>query len=272
MNPSADLPETVAVVTFDDGFKDVVEHALPVLNRWRVPATIYCCSAPTLEGHVLNVHRVHMLQAKLGVQRFRQEFETLLASCPPVELEKADHPGLLKLYPYDDPATKQFKRLLNFELPYPVLDVVLRRLFERFIAPDEEFASRLYLSSDDIRRCQDAGLEIGMHGHTHRVLSRLTPADQRYELETSMSYFMSEFGLKEVHASYPYGIPGSWNGTTKELLSELGVASASTKVRAIVKPSDLAARWELPRFDVRDVFDASGNLIADRLTALFTSD
>ena len=49
MNPAADLPETVAVVTFDDGFKDVVEHALPLLQRWRVPATVYCCSAPLLE-------------------------------------------------------------------------------------------------------------------------------------------------------------------------------------------------------------------------------
>ena len=50
MNPAADLPETVAVVTFDDGFKDVVEHALPLLQRWRVPATVYCCSAPFVEA------------------------------------------------------------------------------------------------------------------------------------------------------------------------------------------------------------------------------
>ena len=67
MNPAADLPETVAVVTFDDGFKDVAEYALPLLQRWRVPATVYCCSAPLLERAVLNVHRVHLLQAKLGL-------------------------------------------------------------------------------------------------------------------------------------------------------------------------------------------------------------
>ena len=46
MNPAARLPEAVAVVTFDDGLKDVVEHALPVLQRWQVPATVYCSSAP----------------------------------------------------------------------------------------------------------------------------------------------------------------------------------------------------------------------------------
>jgi len=45
-----------------------------------------------------------------------------------------------------------------------------------------------------------------------------------------------------------------------------------TSVRAIVKPSDLSGQWELPRFESQDVFEASGNLIADRLHALFVGD
>jgi carbamoyltransferase len=272
MNPFADLPETVAVVTFDDGFKDVVEHALPVLQRWRVPATIYCCSAPLLEGVVLNVHRVHLLQAKLGLDRFREEFERVLGSRPPVALEPSTHPGLLGLYPYDDEATRRFKRLLNFDLPYRELDPVLHTLFERFIGSDAEIAPKLYLSDSDLRRCQDAGLEIGVHGHSHRVLSRLTEDEQRFELGTCVDHLREVCGMREVHASYPYGIDGSWNDATKRVAAALGLASASTKVRAIVKPSDLRGRWELPRYDVRDVFDASGTLVADRLSALFTAD
>lgn len=272
MNPSADLPETVCVITFDDGFKDVVDHALPLLNRWRVPATVYCCSAPLVDRTVLNVHRVHLLQAKLGLDRFRQAFEELLSSRPPVALEPSTHPGLLGLYPYDDEATRRFKRLLNFELPYLELDPILRALFERFIGHDEEIASMLYLSPDDLRRCQDAGLEIGVHGHSHRVLSRLTEDEQRVELGTCADYLRSMCGLTEIHASYPYGIDGSWNDATTRVAASLGLASASTKVRAITKPSDLRGRWELPRYDVRDVFDASGNLVSDRLSALFTAD
>ena len=272
MNPAADLPETVAVVTFDDGFKDVIEHALPLLQRWRVPATVYCCSAPFLEGTVLNVHRVHLLQAKLGLERFRQAFEDLLASRPPVPIEPSTHPGLLGLYPYDDEATRRFKRLLNFDLPYRELDPVLRILFERFIGRDDEIAPKLYLSPSDLRVCQDAGLEIGVHGHSHRVLSRLTEEDQRIELGTCVDYLRQTCGLTEVHASYPYGIDGSWNDATRRVAASLGLASASTKVRAITKPSDLKARWELPRYDVRDVFDASGSLVSERLSALFTAD
>jgi peptidoglycan/xylan/chitin deacetylase (PgdA/CDA1 family) len=272
MNPAADLPETVAVVTFDDGFKDVVEHALPLLKRWRVPATLYCCSAPLIDNDVLNVHRVHLLQARLGLDRFRQAFEELLASRPKVALEPSTHPGLLGLYPYDDEATRRFKRLLNFELPYRELDPILRTLFEGFIGSDDEIARKLYLSADDLRRCQDAGLEIGVHGHSHRVLSRLSEEEQRVELGTCVEYLRATCGLHELHASYPYGIDGSWNEATKRVAASLGLATASTKVRAITKPSDLRGRWELPRYDVRDVFDASGNLVSEKLAALFTAD
>ena len=272
MNPAADLPETVAVVTFDDGFKDVIEHALPLLQRWRVPATVYCCSAPFVERTVLNVHRVHLLQAKLGLDRFRDAFDELRASRPPVALEPSTHPGLLGLYPYDDEPTRRFKRLLNFELPYRELDPILRELFERFIGPDQEVAAKLYLSESDLRRCQDAGLEIGVHGHSHRVLSRLTEDEQRVELGTCVEYLRGACGLTEVHASYAYGIDGSWDDATKRVAASIGLASASTKVRAIAKPSDLRGRWELPRYDVRDIFDASGTLVSDRLSALFTAD
>ena len=271
MNPAANLPETVAVVTFDDGFKDVAEFALPVLKRWKVPATVYCCSQPALEGRMLNVHRAHLLQAALGFERFRREFTSLLASYSVPEPERIDVRGLPP-YPYDDESTRQFKRWLNFLVPYPALDRALCVLFEKFVGPDAEIASRLYLSPDDIRRCQDGGVEIGVHGHTHKVLSRLNEDEQREELETSVGYFTSEFNLPSVHLSYPYGNPGSWNEVTTSLLPRLGIASASTGVRAIVKPADVQARWALPRFDVRDVFDAAGNLVADRLSALFTAD
>jgi len=272
MNPSADLPETVAVVTFDDGFKDVVEHALPLLQRWQVPATVYCCSAPLLERRVLNVHRVHLLQAKLGLGRFREAFEELVASRPAVAVEPLTHPGLLGLYPYDNPATRRFKRLLNFDMPYAELDVVLKLLFERFIGEDAPIAERLYMSESDLRRCQDAGLEIGVHGHSHRVLSRLTEEAQRVELGTCAELLRRVCGLEDVHASYPYGIDGSWNDATKRVAASLGLASATTKVRAITKPADLRGRWELPRYDVRDVFDDAGALVADKLSALFTAD
>ena len=104
------------------------------------------------------------------------------------------------------------------------------------------------------------------------MLSRLTEDEQRTELGVCTEYLRGVCGLTEVHASYAYGIDGSWNETTRRVAASIGLASGSTKVRAIAKPSDLRGRWELPRYDVRDIFDASGALVSDRLSALFTAD
>jgi peptidoglycan/xylan/chitin deacetylase (PgdA/CDA1 family) len=221
---------------------------------------------------VLDVHRSHLLQARLGPVRFREEFEAALASYGPYTIEPAEKLGLKDLYIYDDEATRRFKRLLNFELPYAVLDTILRQLLERHVGPEGEACARLYLSADDLRRCEDAGLEIGVHGHRHLVQSRLSEADQRSEVQVSTEYFRRELGFSALQWSYPYSAAGCWNETTKQLLDEFGFVSATTKVRAIVKPSDLNARWEIPRFDVRDIFDRDGNLVPDRLQALFVAD
>jgi peptidoglycan/xylan/chitin deacetylase (PgdA/CDA1 family) len=41
LRAGAEVPRPVVVVTFDDGYADFAEHALPALERHRVPATIY---------------------------------------------------------------------------------------------------------------------------------------------------------------------------------------------------------------------------------------
>ena len=271
-NPQARLPEAVAVVTFDDGLKDVVEYALPLLQRWGVPATVFCSTAPLMDGRMLNVHRGHLLQARMGAARFREEFERALAAHGLVAFDSAERLGLRNLHVYDDEPTRRFKTLLNFEVPYPLLDEILARLCEEFVGRDADIVPKVYMSGDDIRRCQDAGLEIGGHGHQHRVHSRLSDAEQRTEIQTAADYLTQEFGLRRMSWSYPWGFAGTWNETTKQLLAESGFSSATTMIRAIVKPSDLRARWELPRFDVRDVFDEKANLRAERLRALFTAD
>ena len=272
MDPDSDLPETVAVVTFDDGFKDVAEYALPILRRWDVPATVYCNSAPVAERRLLDVHRVHLLQARLGTAVFRAAFRRAVEEHPGLCIEPTENLHLENLYPYDDDATRQFKRLLNFDVPYPAVRTILGEIFEDSLGSEREFVDHLYLSAGDVRRCQDAGLEIGIHGDQHLTLSRLTEQEQRGEIERSAVYFTQAFGLEGLHFSYPYGAVGTWTETTKSVLKSLGFASAVTKIRTIVKPSDLAARWEIPRYDCRDVFDADGNLVAGQLQALFTAD
>ena len=43
------LPPRAVMVTFDDGYRGVVEHALPLLERFRIPAVVFACARPILE-------------------------------------------------------------------------------------------------------------------------------------------------------------------------------------------------------------------------------
>ena len=44
MNGQSTLPENPICITFDDGFESVLTHALPVLNQYQMPATLFAVS------------------------------------------------------------------------------------------------------------------------------------------------------------------------------------------------------------------------------------
>src|SRR5436853_162197 len=57
------LPERALLVTFDDGLREQVDCALPVLDRVGIPAVFFVTTAP-LARHIVNsVHQIHLLRA-----------------------------------------------------------------------------------------------------------------------------------------------------------------------------------------------------------------
>ena len=138
---------------------------------------------------------------------------------------------------------------------------VLTRVFEAEFGDEREIVRHLYMSVDDLKCCRDEGVEIGIHSHSHPVLSRLDMGGQRIELQTSIEFFQDALGLDAVIAAYPYGVTGTWNDDTKRVQEDLGIEGAFTFTGATFTPADLAGRWEIPRLDVHDVFDAGDHLL-----------
>jgi peptidoglycan/xylan/chitin deacetylase (PgdA/CDA1 family) len=258
----AHLPEECGVtplLTFDDGTRDVWRNAVPVLKRHAVPALLFFCSLPLMEKRLLNVTKIHLLQAKLGLDNFRSRF---MAAWQAVQqFHELDDPARFHLgpiYRYDTEEVRAFKMMLNVRIPYPVVTQVLDHLLEAEFGPQAELARSIYMSDDEILRARDAGMQIGLHTHSHFMLGRLDAARQEEEIATCHDYFLQLLGPGDYHLSYPYGVSGTWNDDTKAILGSRDIPQAYTLGRRLHDLSQTHDPYEIPRYDVNDIFGRHG--------------
>lgn len=243
-----------ALLTFDDGFVDHYDHVFPIL-RDRGLGGIFFIAGRTLGADpvLLNVHMTHFLLSHLGVNRFTEEVAAALE-------REGVHTGMQRgsssdregIYRYDEAPDVRIKRVLNYEAPYPVADRVLSAMFTRHLGDSAAFARGLYLSAARIREMAQGGMTFGFHTESHPVLSRLDAASQRAELRHGPRLVADLTGQQSVSFCYPYGFSHTYNADTLGVLAECGYSMAFNTVRReMIFGHD--QRYELPRFDTRDV-------------------
>jgi peptidoglycan/xylan/chitin deacetylase (PgdA/CDA1 family) len=239
-----------ALLTFDDGFIDHYDHVFPILRSRGMGGIFFVAGATFGERpRLLNVHRTHLLLSQLGADRFSQEVGAALEREGVTVATGESREGI---YRYDEAPDIRVKRILNYEAPYPVADRVLSAVFERHLGNSEVFARRLYLSEAQVREMADGGMTFGFHTETHPVLSRLARDAQRAELQHGPALIQELTGQETVSFCYPYGFTHTYNADTLAVLEECGYSMAFTTARrdAVI---GLDPRYELPRFDTRDV-------------------
>lgn len=240
-----------ALLTFDDGFVDHYEHCFPLL-RSRGLGGVFFISGATLGRHpaLLNVHKTHFLLSQLGGDRFASEVSAAIGGEGVVLRGRgAERDGV---YRYDQAPDVWIKHVLNYQIPYAVADRILSALFERHIGDTESFARELYLSAGQVGEMAEGGMTFGFHTETHPVLSRLDGERQRAELRNGPSIIRDLTGQQSVSFCYPYGLAHTYNSETLSVLEECGYTMAfNTTRREVVIGQE--PRYELPRFDTRDV-------------------
>jgi peptidoglycan/xylan/chitin deacetylase (PgdA/CDA1 family) len=244
-----------ALLTFDDGLADHYEHVFPVLAE-RGLGGIFFVSGATLRGapQLLNVHKAHFLLSHLGAARFTAEAADALAAAgfSDSAADGADATMRAGVYRYDEAPDVRIKRILNYEAPYPIVDRALADLFARHLGDAAAFAQRLYLSPAQVREMARGGMTFGYHTETHKVLSRLDRAAQQSELAGGVSLVAALTGQEDVSFCYPYGFPHTYDADTLDILEACGYSMAFNTARREARPW-IDPRFELPRFDTRDV-------------------
>lgn len=231
-------PRTLAV-TVDDGYRDFLTDAMPVFEKWKIPATIYLIS-DFLDGKLWPWWD----QLRFAAENTRRESVTISLNGRAEELrlrsgaEKAAAITRIRdqVVRVPDRIRRTFAAglgaLFDVEIPHQ--------------APPESAA----LSWDDVRKLAGANIEFGAHTKTHPILPNVEDADSlNEEIAGSRARIEQELRRPVIHFCYPNG---DWNDGVEKVVAQCGFATAVTTQSGLNRPG--ADRFRLKRLSVEPGF------------------
>jgi peptidoglycan/xylan/chitin deacetylase (PgdA/CDA1 family) len=192
------IPARTVVVTFDDGYADTLEVALPILRRYGIPATAYLTAGCIEERRPIWPDIIKYLLSETP----RQEVELTLNG----HTERRAIP--------DTEARWQLAvRLLNMAIlegtaaPDDVIEQLQRQVG---VAPAAVWRRSELMSWEAARAVADDAdslLEFGAHTMTHPMLSRLPLEAARAQVAESKALMERRLGRPVRHFASPFGLP-----------------------------------------------------------------
>ncbi|HWM82659.1 MAG TPA: polysaccharide deacetylase family protein [Pseudolabrys sp.] len=231
-----------ACLTFDDGYRDNLRFAYPLLKRFNMPFAIYLpTSFPDRFGELwwLTLERViaNSPQIELAIDGDKQVFECRTAN------EKRRLFGLLYRY----------LRQLRTE---DALRSVVRDLAARYRVDIPALCDELCMTWDEIRDLSlDPLATIGAHTVNHVMLKKIADArTARSEMDMSRSVIEAAIGVRPAHLSYPVGDATSAGPREFRIAAELGFKSAVTTRPGVLFSAHRHHLTALPRISVNGEF------------------
>ena len=225
---SGKLPARAACITFDDGYADNAEVALPILQKHGLPATVFVASGFLDGGRMWNDTIIELVRlapgaidlTPLGFGRF---------ALRDMAERRASVGSLLNALKY-----------LPLEARMEAVEAV--RGLVPVALPDN-----LMMTTEQVRQLHLAGVEIGGHTINHPILARMDEAGARHEIGGGKAALETIIGAPVRLFAYPNGKPGQdYLGAHARLVREAGFeAAVSTSWGAARPGSDL---YQLPRF------------------------
>jgi peptidoglycan/xylan/chitin deacetylase (PgdA/CDA1 family) len=81
---------------------------------------------------------------------------------------------------------------------------------------------RRFIDWEEAREMKAAGMVIGSHTQTHRILGQMPPEEQQWELTESRKNIEANLGAEIRSLAYPVGIHGAFNQTTETIAQSTG--------------------------------------------------
>lgn len=227
-------------LTFDDGYRDNVEHAFPVLRRHEAPWTLF----------------VTVDYANGGGQLWWLELEEAIRRLKRVSIAID---GTILDFPCGTPNEKHAAfKALYWRLrsgPEHRLRAATRELAAQAGIDGSELVRALCLGWDELRTlAREPDVTIGAHTITHPMLAKHDEETARREIAVGRDLIQSELGVSVRHFSYPVGDVTSADAREFALASEAGFETAVTTRPGHLFAEHVQQLRALPRVSVNGLF------------------
>jgi peptidoglycan/xylan/chitin deacetylase (PgdA/CDA1 family) len=243
-------PPGAVTVTFDDGYANNLETALPILDRYAVPSTVFVATDYTdgprefwwdelvrlIVGDDASVVRRPALTVSLGQSVLR---------CPPasgMQVLARTRRWLYRRDPREISGALEQIRVWAGESPVPTQRAEYRPM-----------------TREELAKITASGLvQLGAHTRSHPLLAARSLREQADEINGSINDLKDWLGETPTTFAYPFGAPRSdYSRETVKLVEATAVRGAlSTRALPVTAASH---PYELPRFFVSnhpvDVFE-----------------
>ncbi|MBP6252287.1 MAG: polysaccharide deacetylase family protein [Rubrivivax sp.] len=227
------LPARALSITFDDGYADNHDVALPVLAQHGVSATFFIATGFVGGGRMWNDTVVESVRrtrhAELDLDGLRVPGLSGRLTLDGLPARRSALTDLLKVVKYLEPVQRR-----------QVVDTLAQGMGAEL--PDD-----LMMSVDQLRRMRAAGMGLGAHTVSHPILAKLDRADARREIDDSRRFLQEALGERVGLFAYPNGKPGAdYSSETVDVVRGLGFdAAVSTAPGTLGRGGDLL---QIPRF------------------------
>jgi peptidoglycan/xylan/chitin deacetylase (PgdA/CDA1 family) len=225
------LPPRALCVTFDDGYADNLEVALPVLQGLEMSATVFVATG-LLDGGIMWNDRI--LEA--------------VGRCPADTLDLRDFGlGVQTLPALAERGRFAWNLIEKIKFrPQTEREQLARELSARY-APD---LTSPMLTREQLRELHAAGVEIGGHTVSHPILANIDEAKAREEIATNKEELEGLLGERLQVFAYPNGKAGDFGPAHARMVRELGYAAAVTTLPGVATAT--TDPYALPRFSPWD--------------------
>lgn len=229
------LPRDAVSVTFDDGYQDFKDIALPILKRYQCPSTVFVTTGGLEDNQPFWWDRVIDAVSRTDMKAIDTKFLSKPAF------------GELSLRNRHRRRSLVVLQNLLWNEPADRIEQQVDQLCDQLGVTDAGRLQAPRMGHEDIRQIAEEGVELGAHCEQHVDMRKLSLDEQIHELKTSRRILQELTGQPIDGFAYP---GGRQNDELQKLVARTGFSYAASTVRGINRqPYD---KYSLRRFGAPD--------------------